>query len=149
VFIRKIVIFLSLCVEGILQLFTKFYFHRKVLIFLRNDHDCKAVDLYNTRKRYAVIESLDFMRHIPWLASCFCKIKKPNKIFSYKLCTGNHSVIAGVCILTQFCIFIHKKYSDLNFNLWICVVQEKDTELKDTEQKSVRSYKIHTSASVS
>ncbi len=27
--------------------------------FLRNDSDCKDVDLYNTRKRYAVIESLD------------------------------------------------------------------------------------------
>ncbi len=30
--------------------------------FLRNDSDCKDVDLYNTRKRYAVIESLDLIR---------------------------------------------------------------------------------------
>jgi hypothetical protein len=48
-------------------------------LFLRNDSDCKDVDLYNTRKRYAVIESLDLMRNISWLASCFSKIKKPNK----------------------------------------------------------------------
>jgi hypothetical protein len=34
------------------------------------------VDLYNTRKRYAVIESSDVMRNISWLASCFSKIKK-------------------------------------------------------------------------
>jgi hypothetical protein len=38
--------------------------HRKVLIFLRNDHDCKVVGLYNTKKRYTVIESVDLMRHI-------------------------------------------------------------------------------------
>ncbi len=63
--------FFSACVEGILQLFTNFYLHRKLLIFLRNDHDCKAVDPYNTGKRYAVIDSLDLMRNIPWLASCF------------------------------------------------------------------------------
>ncbi len=48
-----------------------------VLIFLRNDSDCKDVDLYNTRKRYAVIENLDFMRNIFWQASCFSKIKNP------------------------------------------------------------------------
>ena len=50
--------------------------------FLRNDSDCKDVDLYNTRNRYAVIESSDLTRNIPWLASCFSKIKKPNKNFS-------------------------------------------------------------------
>jgi hypothetical protein len=38
-----------------------------VLIFLRNDSDCKDVDLYNTRKRYAVIESSDLTRNISWL----------------------------------------------------------------------------------
>ncbi len=81
------------CVEGILWLFTNFYLHRKVSFFLRNDSDCKDVDLYNTRKRYAVIESLDLTRNISWLASCFSKIKKPNKH-----CSGNQSVIAGVCI---------------------------------------------------
>jgi hypothetical protein len=53
--------------------------HRKVSIFLRNDSDCKDVDLYNTRKRYAVIESPDLMRNKFWGASCFSKIKKPNK----------------------------------------------------------------------
>jgi hypothetical protein len=94
------VIFLSACIEGILRLFTNFYLQRKLLIFLRNDPDCKVVDPYNARKRYTVIESLNLMRNIPWLASCFCKIKKPNKKFSQKLCTGNHSVIASVCILT-------------------------------------------------
>jgi hypothetical protein len=65
------VIFLSACIEGILQLFTNFYLQRKFSIFLRNDRDCKPVDSYNARKRYAVIESLDLMRNIPWLASCF------------------------------------------------------------------------------
>ncbi len=89
-------------------MFTNFYLHRKALIFLRNNSDCKNVDLYNTRKRYAgVIESLDLMRNISWLASCFSKIKKPNK-----LCSRNQSVITGVCILTQFHIFILKQYSD-------------------------------------
>jgi hypothetical protein len=76
------VIFLSVCVEGILRLFTNFYLHRQFLIFLRNNHDCKAVDLYNARKRYTVIESSDLMQNIPWLASCFSKIKKPNRNFS-------------------------------------------------------------------
>ncbi len=89
------------CLEGILQSFTNFYLHRKVLIFLRNDSDCKDVDLYNTRKRYAVIESLDLMRNMSWLASCFSKIKKLNN-----LCSGNQSVIVGVYILTRFPIFI-------------------------------------------
>ncbi len=60
---------------------------------MRNDSDCKDVDLYNTRKRYTVIESSDHMRNTFWLASCFSKIKKPNKH-----CSGNQSVIAGVCI---------------------------------------------------
>jgi hypothetical protein len=76
------VIFLFTCVEGILQLFTNFYLHREFLISLRNDHDCKVVDPYNERKRYAVIESSDLMSNIPWLVSCFCKIKKLNKKFS-------------------------------------------------------------------
>jgi hypothetical protein len=76
------VIFFSTCVEGILPLFTNFYLQRKLSIFLRNNRNCKVVDPYNTRKRYAAIESLDLMRNIPWLASCFCKIKKPNKKFS-------------------------------------------------------------------
>ncbi len=44
---------------------------------MRNDSDCKDVDLYNTRKRYTVIESFDLTRNISWLASCFSKIKKP------------------------------------------------------------------------
>ncbi len=44
------------------------------------------MDLYNTRKRYAVIESSDLMRNTLWLASCFSKIKKPNKH-----CSGNQS----------------------------------------------------------
>ncbi len=48
-------------------------------MFLRKDSDFKDVDLYNTRKRYAVIERSDLTRNISWLASCFFKIKKPNK----------------------------------------------------------------------
>ncbi len=92
---------LWLCVEGILRFFTNLYLHRKVLIFLRNDGDCNDVDLYNTRKRYAVIESLDLTRNISWLASCFSKIKKPSKH-----CPGNQSVIARVCIFdTISCIY--------------------------------------------
>jgi hypothetical protein len=83
------------------MIFTNFYLRRKVSIFLRNNSDCKDVDLYNTRKRYAVIESSDLMRNISWLASCFSKIKKPNKH-----CSGNQSVINGVCVLTPFLIFI-------------------------------------------
>ncbi len=55
----------------VLQLFTNFYLHRKVSIYSRNNSDCKDVDLYNTRKRYAVTESLDLTRNISWLASCF------------------------------------------------------------------------------
>jgi hypothetical protein len=54
------VIFLSACVEGI-QLFTNFYLQRKFLIFLRNDRDCKVVDPYKAKKRYAVTESLDLI----------------------------------------------------------------------------------------
>jgi hypothetical protein len=38
------VIILSAWVEGILQLFTIFYLHRKFSIFLRNNRDCKAVE---------------------------------------------------------------------------------------------------------
>jgi hypothetical protein len=64
---------------------------------LRNNSDCKDVDLYNTRKRYTVIESSDLTRNISLLESCFSKIKKPNMH-----CSGNQSVIAGVCILTRF-----------------------------------------------
>jgi hypothetical protein len=71
---------------------------------LRNDSDCEEVDyLYNTRKIYTVVESLDLTRIIAWLASCFSKIKKPNKH-----CSGNQSVIVGVCILTLFPMFILK-----------------------------------------
>jgi hypothetical protein len=44
VLIRKIDIFVSACIEGILQLFTIFYLHRKILIFLTNNHDCEAVE---------------------------------------------------------------------------------------------------------
>ncbi len=75
---------------------------------MRNDHDCKVVDPYNARKSYAVIGSSDLMRNVPWLASQLCKIKKPDKNFSWRLCTGNHSVIAGVRFLTRFHIFILK-----------------------------------------
>jgi hypothetical protein len=72
----------------------QFLLAQKGLNFLRNDIDCKDVDLHNTRKRYAVIESLDHTRNISWLASCFSNIKIPNKH-----CSGNQSVIARVCII--------------------------------------------------
>jgi hypothetical protein len=55
------VIFISSCVEGILQLFTNFYLQRKLSKFLRSDHDCKVVDPYDARKRYTVTESLDLI----------------------------------------------------------------------------------------
>ncbi len=58
---------------------------------MRNNSDCKDVDLYNTRKRYAVIEKSDLTKNISWPANCFSKIKNPNKH-----CSGNQSVIAGV-----------------------------------------------------
>ncbi len=46
--IKKIdIFFLPVCIEGIVQLFTYFYLHRKFLVFLRNDHDCKAVEAPN------------------------------------------------------------------------------------------------------
>ncbi len=41
------VFFLSVCIEGILQLFTNFYLQRKFSIFLRNNRDCKVVAPYN------------------------------------------------------------------------------------------------------
>ena len=44
--------------------------------FEQKDSASKDVDLYNSRKRYTVIESSDLMRNISWLASCFSKIKK-------------------------------------------------------------------------
>jgi hypothetical protein len=49
----------------------QFLLAQKGLRFLRNDSDCKDVDIHNTRKRYAVIESLHLTRNISWLASCF------------------------------------------------------------------------------
>ncbi len=67
-----------------------FYLHRKISIFLRNDRDYKDVDLKKTRKRYVVIESLDFMRNMFWLASCFSKIKITDSHF---LRTQPHSCI--------------------------------------------------------
>jgi hypothetical protein len=58
------------------------------------------------RKRYVVIESLDLMRNIHWLKSCFSKIKKPNNHF-----LGNQSGIVGVRIFdtTKFLIFFEKQ----------------------------------------
>jgi hypothetical protein len=81
------------------------------LIFLRNDSDCKDVDVYNTRKRYTVIESSDLMRNTFWLASCFSKIKKPEKH-----CSGNQSVITGVCIFDTIAAFLREVFIDSNNN---------------------------------
>ncbi len=63
---------------------------------MRNDSGCKNVDLNDTRKRYTVIENLDLMKNIFWIALYFSKTKKPNKH-----CWGNQSVIVGVCIIDR------------------------------------------------
>ncbi len=75
------VAFLSAILQEVPQLFTNFYLHRKLSIFLRNNCDCEAVDLLNTRKRYGVIECSDHTRNTYWLASRFFKIKNSIKIF--------------------------------------------------------------------
>ncbi len=54
----------------------------------------------NRRKRYAVIESLELMRNISWIASYFSKIKKPNKH-----CSGNQSMIADDCFEMIYYIY--------------------------------------------
>ena len=41
---------------------------------------------------------LGFTRNTTWLDSYFSVIKKPKYKFSLNLCSGNQSVIAGVCI---------------------------------------------------
>jgi hypothetical protein len=46
---------------------------------LRNNHDCKAVDPYNARKKYAVIEIKDHMRNIPWWRVVSLKLRNPIK----------------------------------------------------------------------
>jgi hypothetical protein len=81
------VIFLSACVERILQLFTNFYLQRKFSIFLRNNHDCKVVDPFKARKRYTVTESLDLIVSVIE--------RNPMRIFL------NLNVNGGVCILTR------------------------------------------------
>ncbi len=48
-----------MCIEGIRQLFTNFYLHKKFSIFLRNNHDCKAV------------EALNFFEELSWLKGCY------------------------------------------------------------------------------
>ncbi len=58
------------------------------------------VDLYNTRKRYAVIESTDLTRDITWLTSCFSKIKKPSIVQEIKV------GLPVFAFLTRFPIFI-------------------------------------------
>ncbi len=47
------------------------YLHRKFSIFMRNDHDCKAVDPYNAQNRYAVIEILVYKRNISLVGELF------------------------------------------------------------------------------
>ncbi len=109
------VIFLSACVEGILQLFTNIYLHRKLLIFIKNNHDCKAVDLYNTRMRYAVlIESSDFLRNIPWLAS-----RSGGPFFE-----RNKYLLIPTS--TESIHFL--KETIVSVSLWICKVQKIYTE---------------------
>ncbi len=84
----------------ILQLFTNFDLHRKLLIFLRNNCDCEAVDLLNTRKRNKVKEFLDLTRNTSWLMSRFSKNKDTQYIFFPRNCVQKIKRFAGVCILT-------------------------------------------------
>jgi hypothetical protein len=60
----------------------------------------------------ASTQCLDFTRNTNWLASRF-SLKKETQleiffesVFRKFNCSGNQGVIAGVCILTQFHIFI-------------------------------------------
>ena len=48
-----------MCIEGIVQLFTNFYLHRKFSIFLRNNCDYKAV------------EALDIFEKLSLLKGCY------------------------------------------------------------------------------
>jgi hypothetical protein len=48
------------------------------------------------------MKSLDLMQNIPWLASCFAKIKKPNKNFSNSSArsrSGSFAVAAIIAVV--------------------------------------------------
>ncbi len=82
--------------------------------------------------RYAVIESLDLLRNISWLASCFSKIKKPNNH-----CSGNQSVIAGVCIFDT----ISHIYPSVIFGFELQLVDLGDTrEIYKIERYRVKEW---------
>ena len=68
VLIRKIGNFFLVCIEGILLLFTIFYLHRKFLIFLRNDSDCKAVealDIFKKHRDCKAVALKEYYEHSP------------------------------------------------------------------------------------
>jgi hypothetical protein len=142
--------FLSAFFERILQLYTNFDLHRKLWKYLRTICDCRPVDLLNTRKRCQVIECLDLTRSTHWLASCFYKIKKPNKNFLLKLCTRNQSVIAGVHILTRLQLWSELCFIDFkNLTWWLQVCgsvrYKRKIQSREIQSKRVfRSYEIHT-----
>ncbi len=78
--------------QRFLSIWESISFYRPVGLIPRGD----SFDRFWTTQdenQSAVIESSDLMRNISWLAICFSKIKKPKK-----RCSGNQSVIAGVCI---------------------------------------------------
>ncbi len=89
----------------------QFLLPQKGLNILRNNSDYKDVDLYNTRKRYAATESSDFMRNISWLASCFSKIKKPNKH-----CSANQVWLPVFALLTWLLLPLELCFIDFDNN---------------------------------
>jgi hypothetical protein len=121
------VIFLSACIEGILQLFTNFYVQRKFSIFLRgrvHNLDLLKKELLdnNPAKKSLTHNKLNVGKH-PILRfykkhKLTSKLSLFNKetqveiffesVFGKSNCSGNQGVIAGVCILTRFHIFILK-----------------------------------------
>jgi hypothetical protein len=67
------VIFLSACIEGILQLFTIFYLHRKFSIFLRNDCDCKAVEALEIFRNYHDCKAVALKEYYVYSPISTCK----------------------------------------------------------------------------
>jgi hypothetical protein len=79
------------------------------------------MQIYNTRKKYTVIESLDLMRNISWLASCFSKIKKP-----IKKCSVKQNVIAiklhPICLLAVWPVLVSYRHLPVGIFGMVCTV---------------------------
>jgi hypothetical protein len=116
--------FLSACIEGILRLFTNFYFQRKFSIFLRgrvHNLDLLKSELLNDNpaKKNLTHDKLNVGKHLMlrfyWKHKLASKLLLYNKetqvevffesVFGKSNCSGNQGVIAGVSILTRFHIF--------------------------------------------